>query len=111
MSELLSAQHSRRRSTVISLALTSVVSKYPHFGEGGPILVTKARTRRSSFQLRRSSSTSGLISSTTVPTEAQRAAVTDPVIQQLLPLIPTRMLARAVFWFGHRTCQYRSVDN
>src|SRR5215217_5156523 len=62
----------------------------PHFGEGGPVFGYQGQNRTFFFL-----SYEGLrqrqgltISGVTVPTLAQRAAVTDPVIKQLLPLIP-----------------------
>jgi Carboxypeptidase regulatory-like domain/TonB dependent receptor-like, beta-barrel len=62
----------------------------PHFGEGGPILSYNGKNQTFFFL-----SYEGLrqrqgltISGVTVPTDAQRAAVTDPVILKLLPLIP-----------------------
>jgi len=62
----------------------------PHFGEGGPIFGYDGKNKTFFFfsyeGLRQRQGLT--ISGTTVPTEAQRAAVTDPVIQQLLPLIP-----------------------
>jgi len=64
--------------------------KLPHFGEGGPVFSYNGENKTFFFL-----SYEGLrqrqgltISGTTVPTDAQRAAVTDPVIQKLLPLIP-----------------------
>jgi Carboxypeptidase regulatory-like domain/TonB dependent receptor len=62
----------------------------PHFGESGPVFGYNGQNRTFFFL-----SYEGLrqrqgltISGVTVPTIAQRAAVTDPVIKQLLPLIP-----------------------
>ena len=62
----------------------------PHFGSGGPIFAYNGKNKTFFFL-----SYEGLrqrqgltISGVTVPTEAQRAGVTDPVIQKLLPLIP-----------------------
>jgi hypothetical protein len=62
----------------------------PHFGEGGPILSYKGKNRTFFFfSYEGTRQRQGLtISGVTVPTEAQRATVTDPVIKQLLPLIP-----------------------
>ena len=61
-----------------------------HFGEGGPTFGYKGQNKTFFFV-----SYEGLrqrqgltISGVTVPTAAQRANVTDPVIKQLLPLIP-----------------------
>jgi Carboxypeptidase regulatory-like domain/TonB dependent receptor len=62
----------------------------PHFGEGGPIFGYHGKNKTFFFfsyeGLRQRQGLT--ISGTTVPTEAQRAGVTDPVIQKLLPLIP-----------------------
>ena len=62
----------------------------PHFGEGGPGFGYKGKNRTFFFfsyeGLRQRQGLT--ISGVTVPTAAQRAAVTDPVIKQLLPLIP-----------------------
>ena len=62
----------------------------PHFGEGGPILSYKGKNRTFFFfSYEGTRQRQGLtISGVTVPTDAQRATVTDPVIKQLLPLIP-----------------------
>lgn len=63
----------------------------PRFGEGGPTLSYKGKNNTFFFfsyeGLRQRQGLT--ISGVTVPTLAQRAAVTDPVIKQLLPLIPT----------------------
>src|SRR5436190_145301 len=62
----------------------------PHFGEGGPAFGYNGKNRTFFFfsyeglRQRQGLTVSGV----TVPTIAQRAAVTDPVIKQLLPLIP-----------------------
>ena len=62
----------------------------PHFGEGGPAFAYNGKNRTFFFfsyeglRQRQGLTVSGV----TVPTIAQRAAVTDPVIKQLLPLIP-----------------------
>ncbi len=62
----------------------------PHFGEGGPVFSYKGKNRTFFFfsyeglRQRQGLTLSGV----TVPTDAQRASVTDPVIQKLLPLIP-----------------------
>ena len=62
----------------------------PHFGEGGPAFGYNGKNRTFFFfsyeglRQRQGLTVSGV----TVPTLAQRAAVTDPVIKQLLPLIP-----------------------
>src|SRR6185369_10695829 len=62
----------------------------PHFGEGGPTFGYKGQNKTFFFfsyeGLRQRQGLT--ISGVTVPTLAQRAAVTDSVIQQLLPLIP-----------------------
>jgi len=62
----------------------------PHFGEGGPGLSYQGKNKTFFFfsyeGLRQRQGLT--ISGVTVPTLAQRAAVTDPVIKQLLPLIP-----------------------
>ena len=62
----------------------------PHFGEGGPGLAYNGKNKTFFFfsyeGLRQRQGLT--ISGVTVPTEAQRAAVTDPVILKLLPLIP-----------------------
>ena len=63
---------------------------FPHFGEGGPGLGYNGKNKTFFFfsyeGLRQRQGLT--ISGVTVPTLAQRAAVTDPVIKQLLPLIP-----------------------
>ncbi len=62
----------------------------PHFGEGGPRLAYNGKNKTFFFfsyeglRQRQGLTLSGV----TVPTEAQRAGVTDPVIKNLLPLIP-----------------------
>jgi Carboxypeptidase regulatory-like domain/TonB dependent receptor len=62
----------------------------PHFGEGGPVFGYKGANRTFFFfsyeGLRQRQGLT--ISGVTVPTDAQRAAVVDPVILKLLPLIP-----------------------
>ncbi|HEU4934324.1 MAG TPA: carboxypeptidase regulatory-like domain-containing protein [Pyrinomonadaceae bacterium] len=62
----------------------------PHFGEGGPRFGYKGQNKTFFFfsyeGLRQRQGLS--IAGVTVPTAAQRAAVTDPVIKALLPLIP-----------------------
>jgi len=62
----------------------------PHFGEGGPVFAYKGKNRTFFFfsyeGLRQRQGLT--ISGVTVPTNAQRLAVTDPVILKLLPLIP-----------------------
>jgi carboxypeptidase family protein len=62
----------------------------PHFGEGGPVFGYNGKNRTFFFfsyeGLRQRQGLT--ISGVTVPTDAQRAAVTDPVILNLLPLIP-----------------------
>ncbi|HUS11499.1 MAG TPA: carboxypeptidase regulatory-like domain-containing protein [Pyrinomonadaceae bacterium] len=63
---------------------------FPHFGEGGSALGYKGKNKTFFFfsyeGLRQRQGLT--ISGVTVPTLAQRAAVTDPVISKLLPLIP-----------------------
>jgi len=63
----------------------------PHLGEGGPIFGYKGENRTFFyFSYEGTRQRQGLtISGVTVPTLAQRAAVSDSVIKQLLPLIPT----------------------
>src|SRR6266481_9668237 len=63
---------------------------FPHFGEGGSALSYKGKNKTFFFfSYEGTRQRQGLtISGVTVPTEAQRAAVTDPVIKNLLPLIP-----------------------
>jgi hypothetical protein len=62
----------------------------PHFGEGGPVFGYNGKNRTFFFfsyeGLRQRQGLT--ISGVTVPTVAQRAAVSDPVILKLLPLIP-----------------------
>ena len=62
----------------------------PHFGSGGPVFGYNGKNRTFFFfsyeGLRQRQGLT--ISGVTVPTDAQRAAVTDPVILKLLPLIP-----------------------
>ena len=71
----------------------------PHFGEGGPIFSYKGKNRTFFFfsyeGLRQRQGLT--ISGVTVPTGAQRAAVTDPVIKQLLPLIPNANVGTSGF--------------
>ena len=62
----------------------------PHFGSGGPVFSYHGKNRTFFFfsyeGLRQRQGLT--ISGVTVPTLAQRATVTDPVIKQLLPFIP-----------------------
>ena len=62
---------------------------FPHFGEGGPIFSYNGKNRTFFFfsyeGLRQRQ---GLTLTSNVLTDAQRAAVPSPIIQQLLPLIP-----------------------
>lgn len=62
----------------------------PHFGDGGPTFSYKGQNKTFFFfsyeGLRQRQGLT--ISGVTVPTEAQRAGVTDPVVQNLLPFIP-----------------------
>src|SRR5258707_7941780 len=62
----------------------------PHFGEGGPIFSYKGKNKTFFFfSYEGTRQRQGLtISGVTVPTDAQRAGVTDPVIKQLLARIP-----------------------
>jgi hypothetical protein len=62
----------------------------PHFGQGGPGLSYQGKNKTFwFFSYEGLRQRQGLtISGVTVPTLAQRAAVTDPVIKQLLPFIP-----------------------
>src|SRR6185295_10258976 len=63
---------------------------FPHFGEGGPGLAYNGKNKTFFFfsyeglRQRQGLTTPAI----TVPTEAQRAGVVDPVIQKLLPLLP-----------------------
>src|SRR6266704_458947 len=63
----------------------------PHFGEGGSPFSYKGKNKTFFFfsyeGLRQRQGLT--LPTVTVPTDAQRAAVTDPVIQKLLALIPT----------------------
>ncbi len=63
---------------------------FPHFGEGGSALAYKGKNKTFFFfsyeGLRQRQGLT--ISGVTVPTVAQRAAVTDSVVSKLLPLIP-----------------------
>ena len=63
---------------------------FPHFGEGGPSFGYEGKNKTFFFfSYEGTRQRQGLtISGVTVPTDAQRAAVTDPVILKLLPLIP-----------------------
>ncbi|HEY0761544.1 MAG TPA: TonB-dependent receptor [Pyrinomonadaceae bacterium] len=63
----------------------------PHFGQGGPVFGYKGENKTFFyFSYEGTRQRQGLtISGVTVPTLAQRAAVSDSVIKQLLPLIPT----------------------
>ena len=62
----------------------------PHFGDGGPIFGYNGKNKTFFFfsyeGLRQRQGLT--LPTSTVPTAAQRALVTDPVIKQLLPLIP-----------------------
>ena len=62
----------------------------PHFGEGGPIFSYKGKNKTFFFfSYEGTRQRQGLtISGVTVPTDAQRAGVTDPVVKQLLARIP-----------------------
>ena len=63
---------------------------FPHFGQGGPNLAYNGKNKTFFFfsyeGLRQRQGLT--ISGVTVPTNAERAAVTNAVIQKLLPLIP-----------------------
>jgi Carboxypeptidase regulatory-like domain/TonB dependent receptor len=62
---------------------------FPHFGEGGPILSYNGKNRTFFFfSYEGTRQRQGLTLTSNVLTDAQRAAVTNPVVQQLLPLIP-----------------------
>src|SRR5216683_578456 len=62
----------------------------PHFGEGGPIFSYEGKNKTFFFfSYEGTRQRQGLtISGVTVPTDAQRAGVTDPVVKQLLARIP-----------------------
>jgi len=63
---------------------------FPHFGEGGPTFGYEGKNKTFFFfSYEGTRQRQGLtISGVTVPTDAQRAAVTDPTILKLLPLVP-----------------------
>ena len=62
----------------------------PHFGEGGSAIGYHGKNRSFSFSVMkaRASARVSRLPTVTVPTDAQRAAVTDPSVLKLLPLIP-----------------------
>ncbi len=61
----------------------------PHFGEGGPIFSYDGKNRTFFFlSYEGTRQRQGLTLTSNVLTDAQRAAVTDPTVRQLLPLIP-----------------------
>jgi outer membrane receptor protein involved in Fe transport len=61
----------------------------PHFGEGGPIFGYKGKNRTFFFfSYEGTRQRQGLTLTSNVLTDAQRASVTNPIIQKLLPLIP-----------------------
>ncbi len=63
--------------------------KLPHFGEGGPIFSYEGESRTFFFfSYEGTRQRQGLTLTSNVLTDAQRASVTNPTIQQLLPLIP-----------------------
>ena len=71
----------------------------PHFGEGGPVFGYNGKNKTFFFfsyeGLRQRQGLT--LPGATVPTAAQRATVTDPVIKQLLPLIPLPNVGTNVF--------------
>jgi outer membrane receptor protein involved in Fe transport len=71
----------------------------PRFGEGGPVLGYEGKNKSFFFfsyeGLRQRQGLT--ISGVTVPTEAQRAAVTDPGVLKLLPFIPHANVGAASF--------------
>ena len=61
----------------------------PHFGEGGPIFGYKGKNRTFFFfSYEGTRQRQGLTLTSNVLTDAQRAGVTNPIVQKLLPLIP-----------------------
>jgi hypothetical protein len=61
----------------------------PHFGEGGPIFSYSGKNKTFFFfSYEGTRQRQGLTLTSNVLTDAQRAAVTDPTVRQLLPLIP-----------------------
>ncbi len=63
--------------------------KLPHFGDGGPIFSYDGKNETFFFfSYEGTRQRQGLTLTSNVLTDAQRASVTNPTIQQLLPLIP-----------------------
>src|SRR4029079_9673009 len=61
----------------------------PHFGEGGPLFSYDGKNRTFFFfSYEGTRQRQGLTLTSNVLTDAQRAAVTNPIVQNLLPLIP-----------------------
>src|SRR5262245_1574042 len=61
----------------------------PHFGEGGPVLGYKGKNRTFFFfSYEGTRQRQGLTLTSNVLTDQQRADVTNPIVQNLLPLIP-----------------------
>ena len=61
----------------------------PHFGEGGPIFGYKGKNRTFFFfSYEGTRQRQGLTLTSNVLTDAQRAGVSNPIVQKLLPLIP-----------------------
>ena len=61
----------------------------PHFGEGGPVFGYKGKNRTFFFfSYEGTRQRQGLTLTSNVLTDQQRAAVTNPIVQSLLPLIP-----------------------
>jgi hypothetical protein len=61
----------------------------PHFGEGGPVFGYKGKNRTFFFlSYEGTRQRQGLTLTSNVLTDAQRASVANPIITQLLPLIP-----------------------
>lgn len=71
----------------------------PHFGNGGPVFGYNGKNKTFFFfsyeDLRQRQGLT--LPTSTVPTAAQRALVTDPVIKQLLPLIPLPNVGATTF--------------
>src|SRR4029453_8303985 len=61
----------------------------PHFGEGGPVFGYTGKNRTFFFfSYEGTRQRQGLTLTSNVLTDAQRAAVSNPIVQKLLPLIP-----------------------
>lgn len=73
--------------------------KLPHFGEGGSAIGYNGKNKTFFFfSYEGTRQRQGLtLSGVTVPTDAQRLAVTDPVILNLLPLIPRANIGASGF--------------